>query len=191
MSRITHIDGTPTQQRNAIRRTIAEILRRLMDKKTIDDETKDMLAFIVVGLRSMDQSIDQSATAWEKRDYYLKADQFRREWLWLPDTAKRLEEILRSDDWTTAPIELAGLSARFSDVKVTTYTKPLPYGKARIGNCSLRRTVNGRLSLARVSELSQGFSFTCHARFCTSIWMPSLFQSNCCSGPNCVASLWR
>ena len=53
MSRITHIDGTPTQQRNAIRRTIAEILRRLMDKKTIDDETKDMLAFIVVGLRSL------------------------------------------------------------------------------------------------------------------------------------------
>ena len=46
MSRITHIDGTPTQQRNAIRRTIAEILRRLMDKKTIDDETQDMLAFI-------------------------------------------------------------------------------------------------------------------------------------------------
>ena len=58
MSRITRIDGTPTQQRNAIRRAIAEILRRLSDKKAIDDETKDMLAFIVVGLRSMDQSID-------------------------------------------------------------------------------------------------------------------------------------
>jgi hypothetical protein len=123
MSRITHIDGTPTQQRNAIRRAIAEILRRLLDKKTIDDETKDMLAFIVVGLRSMDQSIDQSASAWEKRDYYLKADQFRREWLWLPGTAQRLEEILRSNDWATAPIELAGLAARFSDIKVTTYTK--------------------------------------------------------------------
>ena len=35
MSRITHIDGTPTQQRNAIRRTIAEILRRLTDKRNI------------------------------------------------------------------------------------------------------------------------------------------------------------
>jgi hypothetical protein len=124
MSRITHIDGTPTQQRNAIRRAIAEILRRLMDKRNIDDETKDMLAFIVFGLRSMDQSIDQSASAWEKRDYYLKADQFRREWLWLPAAAARLEEILRSGDWATAPLELAGLSARFSDIKVTTYTKP-------------------------------------------------------------------
>ena len=123
MSRITHVDGTPTQQRNAIRRSIAEILRRLMEKKSIDDETKDMLAFIVVGLRSMDQSIDQSASAWEKRDYYIKADQLRREWLWLPDTADRLEAILRSNDWATAPIELAGLAARFSDVKVATFTK--------------------------------------------------------------------
>ena len=120
MSRITHVDGTPTQQRNAIRRSIAEILRHLMEKKAIDDETKDMLAFIVVGLRGMNDSIDSSATAWEKRDYYIKADQLRREWLWLPDTADRLEAILRSNDWATAPIELAGLAARFSDVKVAT-----------------------------------------------------------------------
>ncbi len=123
MSRITHVDGTPTQQRNAIRRSIAEILRHLMEKKAIDDETKDMLAFIVVGLRGMNDSIDSSATAWEKRDYYIKADQLRREWLWLPDTADRLEAILRSNDWATAPIELAGLAARFSDVKVATFTK--------------------------------------------------------------------
>lgn len=123
MSRITHVDGTPTQQRNAIRRSIAEILRRLMEKKSIDDETKDMLAFIVVGLRSMNDSIDSSATAWEKRDYYIKADQLRREWLWLPDTADRLEAILRSNDWATAPLELAGLAARFSDIKVATFTK--------------------------------------------------------------------
>ena len=123
MSRITHIDGTPTQQRNAIRRAIAEILRHLSTKTAIDAEAKDMLAFIVFGLRSMDQSIDQSATAWEKRDYYIKADQLRREWLWLPGTAQRIEEILRDDDYRTAPIELAGLLARFSDIKVTTFTK--------------------------------------------------------------------
>lgn len=123
MSRITYIDGTPTQQRNAIRRTIAEILRRLMEKKAIDAESKDMLSFIVFGLRSMDQSIDSSATAWEKRDYYVKADQLRREWLWLPDTANRLEVMIRSNDWATMPIELASLASRFSDVRISTLTK--------------------------------------------------------------------
>jgi hypothetical protein len=123
MSRITNIDGTPTQQRNAIRRTIAEILRRLMEKKAIDAEAKDMMSFIVYGLRTMDQSIDSSASAWEKRDYYVKADQFRREWLWLPDTASRIEAMIRSNDWATMPIELAGLASRFSDVRIATFTK--------------------------------------------------------------------
>jgi|SRR5450756_247620 hypothetical protein len=123
MSRITYIDGTPTQQRNAIRRTIAEILRRLTEKKAVDADTKDMLSFIVYGLRSMDQSIDSSASAWEKRDYYVKADQLRREWLWLPDTANRLDVMIRSGDWATMPIELAGLAARFSDVRISTLTK--------------------------------------------------------------------
>jgi hypothetical protein len=123
MSRITYIDGTPTQQRNAIRRTIAEILRRLTEKKAVDADTKDMLSFIVYGLRSMDQSIDSSASAWEKRDYYVKADQLRREWLWLPDTANRLDVMIRSGDWATMPIELAGLASRFSDVRISTLTK--------------------------------------------------------------------
>ena len=123
MSRIINSDGTPTQQRNAIRRTIAEILRRLMEKKAIDAEAKDMMSFIVYGLRTMDQSIDSSASAWEKRDYYVKADQFRREWLWLPDTANRLDAMIRSNDWATMPIELAGLASRFSDVRISTFTK--------------------------------------------------------------------
>ena len=123
MSRITNIDGTPTQQRNAIRRTIAEILRRLMEKKAIDAEAKDMMSFIVFGLRTMDQSIDSSASAWEKRDYYVKADQFRREWLWLPDTANRIDVMIRSNDWATLPLELAGLASRFSDVRISTFTK--------------------------------------------------------------------
>ena len=123
MSRITNIDGTPTQQRNAIRRTIAEILRRLMEKKAIDAEAKDMMSFIVFGLRTMDQSIDSSASAWEKRDYYVKADQFRREWLWLPDTANRIDVMIRSNDWATLRLELAGLASRFSDVRISTFTK--------------------------------------------------------------------
>ena len=124
MSRITHVDGTPTQQRNAIRRTIAEILRHLRTKQAIDAETKDMLAFIVVGLRSMDQSIDQSATAWEKRDYYIKADQLRREWLWLPDTAKRHRGDSAQRRLVAPPrSNWPACSARFSDIKVTTFTK--------------------------------------------------------------------
>ena len=36
MSRITNVDGTPAAQRNRLRRTIAEILRRMSAKSAID-----------------------------------------------------------------------------------------------------------------------------------------------------------
>ena len=124
MSRITCVDGTPASQRNRLRRTIAEILRRLGSKNAIDAETKDMIAFIVIALRLMNESIEQSCVAWEKRDYYLKADQFRREWTWLTPTADRLEDLIVTEEWSLLPTEMAGLAARFSDVKVNQMTKP-------------------------------------------------------------------
>ncbi len=124
MSRITHVDGTPASQRNRLRRTIAEILRRLGAKNAVDTETKDMVSFISIALRLMNESIEQSCSAWEKRDYYLKADQFRREWQWLAPTADRLEDLIVTEEWSLLPIELAGLAARFSDVKVNQMTKP-------------------------------------------------------------------
>ena len=124
MSRITNIDGTPAAQRNRLRRSIAEILRRMSAKSAIDGEAKDMLAFIVVGLRLIDESIEKSCAAWEKRDYFLKADQFRREWTWLAPTADRLEDLVVTEEWSLLPTELAGLAARFSDVKINQMTKP-------------------------------------------------------------------
>jgi hypothetical protein len=124
MTRITNVDGTPASQRNRLRRTIAEILRRLGAKNAVDDETKDMIAFTVVALRLINASIEKSCEAWEKRDYYLKADQFRREWRWVAPTADRLEDLIVTGDWSLLPTELAGLAARFSDVKVNTMTKP-------------------------------------------------------------------
>ena len=124
MSRITHVDGTPASQRNRLRRTIAEILRRLSAKNTIDAETKDMVSFIVFALRLIDELDEKSCEAWEKRDYFLKADQFRREWAWVAPTAGRIEDLVITDEWSLLPTELAGLSARFSDVKVNQMTKP-------------------------------------------------------------------
>jgi len=123
MSRIVHADGSPTTQRNRMRRAIAEILRRLMEKKKVDEETKDMLAFIVVALRSMEESIEASCVAWEKRDYFLKADRFRRDWMWLKPSADRIEDMLLTNNWSLLPTELSGLAARFSDVKITKLTK--------------------------------------------------------------------
>jgi hypothetical protein len=123
MSRITYADGTPTQKRNNLRRAIAEVLRQLGAKSALDAESKDMLAFIAVSLQAIADGIDQSAAAWEKRDYYLKADQFRREWEWAAPAAERLRTALREERWNDVLVELAQISPRFSDVKVKQLTK--------------------------------------------------------------------
>ena len=124
MSRITYSDGSPNQQRNSLRRAIAEVLRRMSAKSNIDAEVRDMVAFIVFSLRAIAASVDKSAAAWEKRDYYLKADAFRREWAWVEPTADRLHIALREERWADLPVELARLAPQFADVRVTQLTRP-------------------------------------------------------------------
>jgi hypothetical protein len=56
------------------------------------------------------------------RDYYLKADAFRRDWAWVELAANRLR---RSEErWADLPVELAQLTPRFADVRVTQLTRP-------------------------------------------------------------------
>ena len=124
MSRITYADGNPGQQRNSLRRAIAEVLRRMSAKPALDGEAKDMAAFIVFSLREISASIDKSASAWEKRDYYLKADAFRREWAWVEPAANRLQAMLREERWADLPMEMARLTPQFANVRVTQLTRP-------------------------------------------------------------------
>jgi hypothetical protein len=124
VSRITYSDGTPNQQRNSLRRAIAEILRRMSAKPSLDAEAKDMAAFIVLALREIAASVDKSASAWEKRDYYLKADAFRRDWAWVEPAADRLHAAIREERWADLIPELAQLAPQFADVRVNQLTRP-------------------------------------------------------------------
>ena len=117
MSRVVTADSVGAQ-RQRLRRTIAEALRRLMAKRTLDEEARDLAALIVFSLREIDAGIEQTTSAWEKRDYYLKADRFRQEWLWVAPTADELEKTLRQGAWDRVPAVLAGLLSHFSDITV-------------------------------------------------------------------------
>ena len=122
MGRLVTIDGTGTE-RNRLRRTIAEALRLLGQKAELDDEARDLTALIVFSLRQIAAGVETSAAAWEKRDYYMKADRFRREWAWVELSAGELEKILRQGRWTALPAALARLLPRFSDIKLSKMTR--------------------------------------------------------------------
>ena len=113
----------PGTQRAQMRRTIAEILRHLMFKPRLDDETKDMAATLVYCLRAIAKTIEITAAAWEKRDYFLKADRFRLEWEWVEPAAKRLEALVRGARWEALPRELAALAPHFADVRISKMTR--------------------------------------------------------------------
>ncbi len=122
MSRIIHTES-PTKIRNQNRRSIAEILRRLSEKSQLDEEAKDMAAILVYLLREIAAGVEQSATAWEKRGYWMKAERFLREWDWVKEAAANIEDVLRHDALDLLPELLADLFPRFADIQLKTMTR--------------------------------------------------------------------
>ena len=104
-------------------RTAAELLRHLSQKQALDDEAKDMAAALVFCLRDIDDGIEASADAWEKRDYWIKAEQLRQRWAWTGTAAGRLEMMIRTGTWEAMPEILAALFEHFSDIKITKFTR--------------------------------------------------------------------
>jgi hypothetical protein len=122
MARIIHTQS-PGKTRHYYRRTVAEILRRLSQKQSIDDEAKDQVALIVLCLQGMADTVDRTVTAWEKRDYWMKAERFSRKWTWLDPMADQLSEILYEERWDDLPGVLAQLLPHFADITVKRLTR--------------------------------------------------------------------
>jgi glycogen synthase len=126
MSRIVNTGQTPAKRRHAHRRSCAEVLRLLAQKRLtdhFDDEAKDMVAFLVFNLRGIYQTIDESAHAWDEKNYWKKAETLRERWRWSRTAARKLEALVLDDDWDAIPIQLIGLTERFQDVTVRSITR--------------------------------------------------------------------
>jgi len=122
MSRIIATEG-PGKIRNQHRRTIAEALRRLSEKRRLDDEAKDLAALIVFCLHGMADTVDRTIEAWEKRDYWMKAERFREGWRWLEVTTDELSATIYKGRWDQLPAVLAQLMPHFADVKIKQMTR--------------------------------------------------------------------
>ncbi|MCL4877687.1 MAG: hypothetical protein KJ064_13585 [Anaerolineae bacterium] len=122
MSRVVNPDN-PGKKRNQNRRSCAEILRHLSQKSSMDDESRDMLATLVFLLRDIHEGLEDSAAAWEKRDYWIKAEQFRQRWAWVQLAEHRLEMLIRGEDWDKVPQEIVKLIPNFADINITKFTR--------------------------------------------------------------------
>lgn len=104
-------------------RSCAEVLRLLAQRPAFDDEARDMAAFLVFNLRDIYRTIDESAHAWDERNYWKKAEALRETWRWTRTTADRLETLIRTGRWDDVPPVLLELVPRFNTITVTTITR--------------------------------------------------------------------
>jgi hypothetical protein len=122
MSRVVN-PNNPGKVRNQLMRTAAELLRHLSQKAELDAEAKDMAALLVFCLRDIEDGIEASAIAWERRDYWVKAEQLRQRWVWAGNSSARLENVIRNDSWETLPGIMVNLFEHFADIKITKFTR--------------------------------------------------------------------
>lgn len=118
MGRVINPDSAGKQRSQAMR-TIAELLRHLGQKPGMDDEAKDMVAALIFSLREIDEGIESSAEAWEKRDYWKKADELRLRWGWAGRMADELQALVFAGLWSELPTAFVKLFPHVSDITVT------------------------------------------------------------------------
>ena len=87
------------KERAQLMRSVVLALRELMQQNIVDHKTRDLAAYLVLALQAIDQSVDVSVTAWEKRGYWLKADRFRMEWAWAGRLGENLRKAVLTEDW--------------------------------------------------------------------------------------------
>ena len=107
-----------TTLRNRLNKSIVLAIRELMGQKTPDTNSLDMAAYVVLALEKIAESVDRSAEAWEKRDYWLKADQFRQEYLWIEPSLMALKPAVIAQDWTILVPALVQVAQRLKNVQI-------------------------------------------------------------------------
>jgi flavin-dependent dehydrogenase len=105
--------------RNKLLKSIIITIRELGKQGEVDNDTKDMIAFIILSLHLIAETIEEAVAAWEKRDYWLKADRFRLEWEWVIRSSDRLYHALMNDDWESISTLIPTIAAKCRNIKLT------------------------------------------------------------------------
>jgi hypothetical protein len=118
LSRVINIDSTG-KERTRLTKAIVLAVREMTKQTQVTQEAKDLAAFISLALQTIADGIDTSVLAWEKRDYWVKADKFRMEWMWAGLYADKMKAAVLSDDWGTVAILSAQTAQKFNKIVVS------------------------------------------------------------------------
>jgi hypothetical protein len=118
LSRLIKTD-TVGKDRTRLTKAIVLAVRELAKQNDVTKDAKDLAAFIALALQTISDGIDESVAAWEKRDYWVKADRFRMEWLWTGQTAAKMKTALSEDDWGTIAMLMPQIGSKLNKIQVS------------------------------------------------------------------------
>ena len=117
MGRVINPEGAG-KERTQLVRSVVLALRELMQQTTADQRTQDLAAYIALALQAIDETVEVSVAAWEKRDYWLKADRFRMEWAWAGRLGENMRKAVLTDDWPLAAQTAAAVAEKVKSTVV-------------------------------------------------------------------------
>ena len=118
MSRVINPDSAG-KERTRLTKAIVLTIRELAKQSEPGDAARDMAAFIALALNTIADGIDISVAAWEKRDYWVKADRFRMEWAWAGQMGEKMKAAVLEDDWASVAMLSAQIAQKLHKVKVS------------------------------------------------------------------------
>jgi hypothetical protein len=118
LSRVINPDSVG-KERTRLTKGIVLCIRQLAKQAKVTPETKDQAAYIALALQGIADGIDVSVAAWEKRDYWVKADKFRMEWMWAGQLAAKMKEAVLGDDWATIATLMPQIAQKFNKTEVS------------------------------------------------------------------------
>ena len=118
MSRVISTQNLGTV-RNRLSKSIVISLRELFKKQSQDSESRDLVAYIVIALKEINETVEAAVIPWEKRGYWVKTDKFRLEWGWALKSAERLRKSLNNSDWTEIVSQLVEVGLKLNKVNVS------------------------------------------------------------------------
>lgn len=117
LSRVINPDSAG-KERTRLAKGIVLAIRELAQQSEPGTEARDLAAFITMALSVISGTIDVSVAAWEKRDYWVKADKFRMEWAWSGQYAEKMKMAILKDDWASVAQVAAQTAQKLSKVTV-------------------------------------------------------------------------
>jgi hypothetical protein len=117
MSRVINPE-TAGKQRKILQRGVIVALREMMKQESQDELSRDMAAFIGLSLLEIYETVNISVEAWEKRNYWVKADRYRMEWVWSLTLGQRICKAVLTDDWLTIATSMAEVAQKVISVEI-------------------------------------------------------------------------